>query len=145
MAFFDNIAKNLTTMGKQASDKAKEVATITKLSTDIRREEQKIQDVYASIGKRVYEATKELPSAENVDDFNAIEDALLKIEKLQNELSLVRGKKECPNCGEMVAADSKFCNSCGEEIPEEAETEDDNSEESTEPAEDVVDPVEVEE
>ncbi len=116
MAFFDDLTKNLTVMGRQATDKAKEVATITKLTAEIKKEEAKIEKLYAAIGKRVYEATKDAPAETDAADVAAITEAFDKIASLKGEVSVVKGGKSCPSCGAFVEDGSKFCKNCGAEI-----------------------------
>lgn len=113
MAFFDDLQKNLSAAGKQAADKAKEVADLTMKTAELRREEQELKDCYARIGQRLYESTKEVPSAADLHDFNQIEAHLNNIKNIEEEIQQLKGKKPCPNCGKTIDAESKFCNYCG--------------------------------
>lgn len=116
MAFLDNLQKNLTSAGKQAAGKAKEVADITVKATQLRTEKQKLEECYARIGQRFYEATKDIPAEEDLIDFNEVEARLVAMKNLEKEIQQLKGKKACPNCGEMVEEDSKYCNHCGCDI-----------------------------
>ena len=88
MAFFDDLQKNLSAAGKQAADKAKEVADLTMKTAELRREEQELKDCYARIGQRLYESTKEVPSEADLDDFNQIEKQL----RIQEIISNIKSK-----------------------------------------------------
>lgn len=116
MAFFDDIQKSISTAGKQAADTAKVMANITKKRTELHVEEQKIEECYARIGKRLYESMKDTPAEEDLVDFNEIETRIAAIASLEEEIQQLKGKKECPNCGEMVEKGSKYCNHCGQEM-----------------------------
>ncbi|MEE1312853.1 MAG: zinc ribbon domain-containing protein [Lachnospiraceae bacterium] len=113
MAFFNDLQRNLSSAGKQAADKAKEIADLTMKTAELRGEEQKLEACYARIGKRLYETTKEVPAEEDLDDFNEIEAHLNNMKNIEAEIQELKGKIPCPNCGEMVDAGSKFCNYCG--------------------------------
>jgi DNA repair exonuclease SbcCD ATPase subunit len=113
MAFFNDLQKGLSSVGKQAADKAKEVADLTVKTTELRTEKQKLEEAYARIGERFYQDTKDVPSEEDLVDFNEVEARLNAIQTLEQEIQQLKGKKPCPNCGEMVDADSKYCSQCG--------------------------------
>lgn len=116
MAFLDSLQKNLTSVGKQAAGKAKEVADITVKTTQLRTEKQKLEECYARIGQRFYEATKDIPAEEDLVDFNEVEARLVAMKALEDEIQQLKGKKPCPNCGAMVEEDSQFCSHCGSSI-----------------------------
>lgn len=113
MAFFDDLQRNLSAAGKQAADKAKEVADLTMKTAELHGEEQKLELCYARIGKRLYETTKEVPAEGDLEDFNEVEAHLNNIKNIEEEIQELKGKKLCPNCGEMVDRGSRFCNHCG--------------------------------
>ena len=106
MAFLDSLQKNLSSVGKQAAEKAKDVADITVKTTQLHTEKQKLEECYARIGQRFYEAMKDVPAEEDLVDFNEVEARLSAIGVLENEIQQLKGKKPCPNCGEMVDKDS---------------------------------------
>ena len=116
MAFLDSLQKNLSSVGKQAAEKAKDVADITVKTTQLHTEKQKLEECYARIGQRFYESMKDVPAEEDLVDFNEVEARLSAIGVLENEIQQLKGKKPCPNCGEMVDKDSNYCSNCGESI-----------------------------
>ncbi|MDO4942028.1 MAG: zinc-ribbon domain-containing protein [Lachnospiraceae bacterium] len=116
MAFFDDLQKNLSSVGKQAAEKAKDVADITVKTAQLHTEKQKLEECYARIGQRFYEATKDVPAEMDLVDFNEVEARLSAMKVLEDEIQQLRGKKPCPNCGEMVDKESNYCNHCGTSI-----------------------------
>lgn len=90
--FFEDLSKNIANVGQQAFGKAKEVATITKKAAELHAEKQKLEECYARIGKRLYEATKDVPPQEDLVDFNEVEIRLSAIETLRQDISILRGK-----------------------------------------------------
>ena len=53
MAFFNEISKKLTSTGQEAVQKAKDVAEITKVNSQIAEIEKKIEEIKLEIGKIV--------------------------------------------------------------------------------------------
>ena len=45
MAFLDSLQKNLSSVGKQAAEKAKDVADITVKTTQLHTEKQKLEEI----------------------------------------------------------------------------------------------------
>lgn len=68
MAFFDDLKQKVLVGSKQVADKAKEMADITKLKSQIASEKSKMKEAYSILGQMYYEAHKDDP--EN-DDFAA--------------------------------------------------------------------------
>lgn len=90
--FFEDLSKNIANVGQQALEKAKDVATITKKAAELHTEKQKLEECYARIGKRLYEATKDVPPQEDLIDFNEVEIRLSAIETLRQDIAILRGK-----------------------------------------------------
>lgn len=112
MALWDNVSA----IGKQAATKARDMADYTLKMGEIHSEEQKLDDCYKRIGKRIYESLQATPPAEDLDDFNEIEMHIANIKRLNDELQELKGKKPCPICGEMTDKDDAFCGHCGNKI-----------------------------
>ena len=75
MDLFEKIGDTILTVGKDVTQKAKDVSGIAKLRLDIRAKEDFIKEQYLSLGKAYYEQRK----GENVKEeaqFSLIEEAL---------------------------------------------------------------------
>lgn len=122
MAFFDNLGSKISNVGRQSVDKAKEIRDTSRLSIDIRSEENTVEKLYAEIGKLYYEEHKddEKPKYGQILEITA---ALKKIHDLQNEKMNIRGMVRCSHCGKPVSRTASFCPNCGTkvEVPEEEE------------------------
>lgn len=129
MDFFDNLRDKLAATGKDVSDKAKDVAGVAKLKTQISLEEGKLRGLYADLGKAVYEN----PEDENIE---AYKDSITAVKELiagyEQDLADMKGLKTCSNCGATMAKEVLFCSKCGakNEVPEEPAGERESAEEA---------------
>ncbi len=91
MELFDKVSETIMTKGQQAVDKAKELATIASLKSQIASCEEVIQKNYAEIGRLYY---KENGSAEEnpyAKQCKAIENAKKGIEDLERKIRETKG------------------------------------------------------
>ena len=112
-SFFDNLSDKLNTVGKGIADKAKEVSDLTKINSQIREEEKKIQAAYAAIGQKYHEANKENPDPEYVELFSGIAASKSLLAQYQLDLQKIKGLCTCENCGEEIDVNAAFCPFCG--------------------------------
>lgn len=102
-------------IGKQVIDKANNVMSRTKLNFAINDAENKIKDIYAEIGQKIY---SEYLSGNNV--IEGLDESCNQIDKLFEEISALKEKMaelkdslKCSSCGSYNAQGSIFCSSCG--------------------------------
>lgn len=134
MAFFEQIqdiaksvAEKTESIAKNVSEKAEAALEIQKLSSEITKEKNTIQQAYNNIGEKIYtsyvDAGVEVPEF-LADNFNTINASLEKIEILNQKISEIKlnklainlPKMTCPKCGSEILANAKFCPECGEKI-----------------------------
>lgn len=136
MTFFNQIkdmakaaAEKTEIIAKNVGEKAEAAIEIQKLSFEISKEQDFINQEYQKIGQKSYTAYSaegaEIPEflAEN---FANITDALNKIEQLNKKISAIKLDKlsinlpkiTCPKCGHEILANAKFCPECGAQITE---------------------------
>ena len=135
MAFLDNldnlgknIGKKFSETYKSAAKKSGEFIEEAKLKIGISSEQEKIEGIYAEIGKRVYEAhirgedLSELYKAE-CERIDALQELIngMKLKVLQ-----MRNIKTCPKCQTEIESTSGFCPKCGtkQEVQEPVNEED---------------------
>ncbi len=129
MAFLNEISKKLTSTGQEAVQKAKDVAEITKVNSQIAELEKKIDGLKLEIGKivviqSVEEATENLKNrVEEKQD--KIAEYILKIRELERQIqegkeriTILKGATRCPNCGNEVQNGLAFCGKCGTKLEE---------------------------
>lgn len=133
MAFFDNLKKKTEDIMDKGTDKAKEVAEITKLNRNISAEEKQIQNAYLELGKAYFEREKDNYDALDKEVINKIKVSMVAIEEMKNQIAQLKGKEEteeaegaeeitevvCPKCNQSVGTEDKFCPKCGEKLVQE--------------------------
>lgn len=134
MAFFEQIqdiaksvAEKTESIAKNVSEKAEAALEIQKLSSEIAKEKNNIQQAYNCIGEKIYtsyiDADMEVPEFLE-ENFHAINTSLEKIEILNQKISEIKLSKlsinlpkvTCPKCGSEILANAKFCPECGEKV-----------------------------
>jgi predicted RNase H-like nuclease (RuvC/YqgF family) len=123
MAFLDDLKKTVsdTTQG------AKNLAETAKLNSRVNDLEKKNNAIFAEIGKKYYEKTKDKPDEELASLYVNLEENSKTIDKLKTEIRELKGIVLCPNCGAESKNGEKFCIQCGarvrEDEPQETEPE----------------------
>jgi predicted nucleic acid-binding Zn-ribbon protein len=125
MAFLDNLSKKIGDVAEAATDKAKELAELTKLSSSVSSEQKQIESLYTEIGKIMFEKEKENPESVIASQCRDIIDSQKTIDELNAKINAIKsggqpsagaaagpGRKFCPNCGAEISG-GKFCQSCG--------------------------------
>lgn len=129
---FAKIAANKTEeITKTIGEKAEAAMEIQKLTSQIGKEESKIESTYKKMGKMVWEKSQKcdcLPD-EFKAECDAVNASLAAIEDLKFKIASVKAtafngeepKVACPHCGAPVSVSAKFCSECGGKM-EPAET-----------------------
>ncbi len=113
MGLFDTIGS----MGKGASEKAKNVSEANNLKRKILYEEERIVEIFTDLGKKYYKNPDGDPSELKLlcDD---IDQRRRRIKKMRFELNGIRGYKICPKCDAEVNERFQFCGRCGARLPD---------------------------
>ena len=131
MAFIERMGDTLLNMGKDVSQKAKDMSGIAKLKLNIRSKEDFVREQYMEIGKAYYERHKGEDVLEQ-ERFIQIEEALEDIAQMEHQILELTGAKKCPGCGAETAETAEYCSICGTKISavvEEEPTEEESVEE----------------
>lgn len=123
MAFFEKVGETISTKGKEAAHRAKDVADLAKLNTQVGQLEGKIKTYYQIIGEKVYQKEKDQEHAGLEAEFNLINDAAAEIARIKKQISDIKGTKECAVCNAEVDNAFAFCPHCGAKFEEPAEEE----------------------
>ena len=116
MAFFDEMDRKLSQFGQSVSNKSREVSEGMRLSSAIKAEEEKQNNLYREVGKYYFEncaANAEGQLKVLCDQIVASMELTSQYKQQQNVL---KGMVSCPNCGAQISANSGFCNVCGSKI-----------------------------
>lgn len=116
MAFLDEIDKKLTMIGQGAIQKTKEVSDTAKINVMVRNLESQKKECFENLGKLFYVCHKGVADEQEMVFIQKIEEMNCEIERLQGQMSRLKGIIICPNCNAEIPASSIFCNSCGAKI-----------------------------
>jgi len=123
MEIFGKIGETLVNVGKDATQKAKDLSGAAKLNLDIKSKEDFVQKQFAELGKIYYQVHEGEENVEGAEHFELIAEAMAAIDKMKLELQGLKGTKVCPKCGEEVSEGAEYCSTCGEKLPIVVDTE----------------------
>ena len=108
----------LSDLGKKTSETAGKISKETKLKMKINENKGKIEDLYETIGKKVYEKhvkENDVCKKEELDNECEQIDSLTKeIEEARIEILKLNNKKLCSKCSAEIENGAQFCPKCGE-------------------------------
>lgn len=91
MDFIEKIGDTITSKGREAADKAKELAEIASLKSQIATCEEVIKKNYMEIGRIYYEQYGNMPEAVFDRQCHSIDNARTGIESLQAQIREIKG------------------------------------------------------
>lgn len=117
MDFFNKVGSSISNKSKDVAKKAKELAEISSLNSQINTQEEIIDKICLEIGKTVYEKREAFPNSDLKEKYTAASNAYAEIARLKSKIIFVKGAKQCPGCGNEVPLTSSFCPDCGTAVP----------------------------
>ena len=132
--FFDKL-KDGASKAKDAAERfAKEVTkktsnaiTSTKLSYSINEANNKAEDIFAKIGKAIYE-NRIAEIGDDLDfssEFETVDALMQDIENLKAKKAELKNAVMCAECGTLNPDESEYCSKCGAQLFTAVEDEDD--------------------
>lgn len=118
MDFFNKVGETLSNKGRDVTKKAKEIAEIVSLNSQISSKEDEIDHYFLEIGKHIYEQHRELAGGILAEKCAAVNAAYEEIERLKAEILATKGSVLCLQCGEEIGEGVLFCPKCGAKQPE---------------------------
>ena len=115
MEFFEKLGDTIVNVGKDVTQKAKDVSGIAKLKLDIKSKEDFIKEQYIELGKIYYEMHKDEHTEEQAH-FGQIKEALEEIERMKLQILELKGARKCPDCGAEAADTAEYCSVCGAKL-----------------------------
>ncbi len=115
MEIWDDIVKKLTNAADYTIKEAEKLTSTAKLKFSIIDEENRLQSLYAMVGKRYYDSLKD--SEEILEEYKAafaeIKAKYEALEKMYEEQAASKNCNICPGCKSKVANDAAYCSVCG--------------------------------
>ena len=93
MDFFEKVGETVYNTGKTLSDKAKDMAAITELKSQINTCNKIIKKNYSMIGKTYYANNALNPDPEYMEMVRKIREAQKKIDELQEQIDFIKDNK----------------------------------------------------
>ena len=119
MSFINSLGRKLSQTGHEVLQKTKDTAEIIKYNNLISEEEKHLEQLFAILGKELYEQINDLCQEKQPDTVAEIKEIQAKIGGYQAHLQSVKGVILCPNCGKDLPPDVAFCSACGHRIKSE--------------------------
>lgn len=119
MDFFGKVGKTMAGVGENIGINSE----ITKMTNEIAKEQDKINQLFYFIGKSYYESHADDENAEEKDRISQVNNSVSKIKNLKEEINSLRNVKICDHCGAEIPANSSFCIKCGAKVEESKEVE----------------------
>lgn len=120
MEFFNKLSKKASETYQMTKEKTTQISGELKLRNKINENNNKIENIYAEIGKMVVEAHfkgEELNKEEVTPKCEEIARIREENEKAETEILALKKIKKCVNCGLELPEDAEFCSKCGKEQP----------------------------
>lgn len=115
MEILEKIGDTIFQVGKDVTQKAKDVSGIAKLRMDIRAKEEFIKEQYLEIGEACYKRHKG-EDLEEQAKFDRIDEAFDAIAKMEHQILELKGARKCPDCGAMASDTAEYCSVCGAKL-----------------------------
>jgi len=102
-------------MAKSVTKTSGDLFKTTKLSMTVSSEQNALKNLYTEIGKKVHEIYQYGGTLGKYFDekYLEIEAKERKINELKEQISQIKGVRECPKCGKSADRNSEFCPKCG--------------------------------
>lgn len=116
MALFGDLSKKITVTSQTMVHKAKGMADITGMKSQIADEQKKIEKYYQNLGKLYYDLKRDEPLPELQELVAMIKSSYYKIDEIDKAIKVIENTKTCPVCGTPLDDDTIFCVGCGTRI-----------------------------
>lgn len=118
MGIFDEVVSNAKNVAASVGKKAGQIVDISKLKFSAAETESEISKKYQTLGKMVYNATKDKSLAPEIDPIvDELDKLQAELADIEAQINAIRNKKVCPQCKKLNDIDAVFCNACGAVLP----------------------------
>lgn len=114
--FFDELGKKISVTGQNVMQKAKGMADITSLKSQINEEQKKIDKYCQNLGHMYYELKQNDPEPQLAELVRMVQASYQRIEAIRSEIEAIESIKTCPRCGAVLEPGMAFCVGCGAKV-----------------------------
>jgi len=110
-----DIRGTISSFTKSVTKTSGDLFKTTRLSMSVSSEQNALKNLYTEIGKKVHEIYQYGGSLGKYFDekYLEIEACERKINELKEQISQIKGVRECPKCGKTADRAAEFCPKCG--------------------------------
>lgn len=119
MDAWNKFTNKVSDVGNQISGKAKKSIEQQKVESKLEELRKSVNEEYFALGKIAYEQYKKNENAIPEvfkSSFFKIKNLKSQIEENENTIKQMNSQITCPNCGEIIPAETNFCPFCGTKI-----------------------------
>lgn len=115
MSILDEFDKKISDLSKNAVQKSKDMSESLKISSAIKDEENKINQLYTKLGREFYFQDKKI-TEKIIAICEQIDKSIATIQQLNYELLKLKKVVKCPNCDTENLDEAFFCLKCGTKL-----------------------------
>lgn len=113
MAIFERIGEKITNTSQDVVKKAKEVAEISRLNTQIGMEENIVKEKFFELGQQYYQDNQKGIEGDYTSLILKIRESKAKIEQYKQDILKEKKVRCCGKCGAEMPMEAAFCSMCG--------------------------------
>ena len=114
---FENIGKKIVNAGKGVVRGTQTFSETVSLNARIDECRKNLNNCYSQLGQAYYTRAQGNIPPEFKGIFDQIQMLNQNIIQLQEQIKIVKGIRQCPNCGAEVPNNVMFCGNCGYSMP----------------------------
>ena len=114
---FENFSKKVVGMGNSIKRSTQTFSETVSLNARIDEYKKELGNCFSQLGQNYYEKNKMNVPAEYQGVFERITQLNQMIVQCQEQIKIIKGVRQCPNCGADVAGNVMFCGNCGYSMP----------------------------
>ena len=114
---FENIGKKIVGFGNEVKRGTQSFSETVSLNARIDECKKELSNCFYQLGQNFYEKNKNTVPTEYQGIFDRITMLNQTIVQCQEQIKVIKGIRQCPNCGADVAGNVMFCSNCGFSMP----------------------------
>ena len=132
MSFLKDLSKMISETAKEAAKKSSNLVGSTKISMQMDKCQEEIDNVFYEIGKSLFEnyEQEDWVKGKFEKKISQIKELQENIEKFRKEIAKMKNIRVCESCECEIDKDALFCPKCGTKSIVKEETEEDSNEEN---------------